>query len=255
MSIIINATSNSSYLAYNDMLKMLRPQKNAEQEVKLSAKQNNEKPAELSKKEVQKEVVALAPEEVESLALSPASEPVDDATNEAEEILEEELVEDETSNELKIVVKSDELTVANNSNSILGSITTDDEMDYNGDGEVTLDEKLRYLREQNETSSLPDVTLAEASNKTPDETAQTGEIKTIEIPEQKAIEVPKQKTFETQTQNSIKTQTQNSIEAPKQNNMFNQAQLTGTQKFNYNNLQKAYMAQPQAQQSLITRVA
>lgn len=255
MSIIINATSNSSYSAYNDMLKMLRPQKNAEQEAKLSAKQSNEKSAELSKKEVQKEVAALAPEmKLESLALSPASEPVEEV-NETEEILGDELVEDETSNELKIVVKSDELTVANNSNSILSSVTTDDEMDYNGDGEVTLDEKLRYLREQNETSSLPDVTLTEASNKTADETAKTSEIKTIEIPEQKAIEVPKQKTFETQSQNSIKTQTQNSIEAPKQNNMFNQAQLTGTQKFNYNNLQKAYMTQPQAQQSLITRVA
>ncbi len=250
MSIVINATSSSSYSLYNNMLNMLRPQKNSGQEnAKLSAKSEEAKPAKLSKKDVKKQEAALSPEKaVDNIALSPASEPVEEITEEAAgEVVDEELIEGETPDELKIVVTSDELKIANAPETILDSVKTDDEMDYNGDGEVTLDEKLRYMEEQNSGNSLPQMTIESAQDKTQTETTQAAKVKMIEIPEQKSIEVLEQKSFEAQAQNSA--------QMLKQNNMFNQNQLTNTQKFNYNNLQKAYMTQPQTQQSFITRVA
>ena len=45
------------------------------------------------------------------------------------------------------------------------------------------------------------------------------------------------------------------IEIPEQNKTFEQAKLTGTQKFNYNNLQKAYAPKLQAQQVFVNQVA
>ncbi len=238
MAIIINAVKNVSYYAYGEMMTKLRPAKKeaATQETPaLSAKKDEVKPVELSKKEEVKApelskkegnivVATLAPEaEVESLALSPASEPVAEVL--PEETVSEEQTEAQTQEELEIVVKSDELVTQ--SASVVGSIQTEDEMDYNGDGEVTIDERMRYLEEQSKANSLPQMTIE--NNKV--EKPEAPEVKTAEAPEVKKPEILAQ------------------------NNTFAQNQLTGVQKFNYNNLQKAYMAKPQAQSSLINRAA
>ena len=240
MAIIINAVKNVSYYAYGEMMTKLRPAKKeaATQETPaLSAKKDEVKPVELSKKEEVKApelskkegnivVATLAPEaEVESLALSPASEPVAEVL--PEETVSEEQTEAQTQEDLEIVVKSDELVTQSASVVGSGSIQTEDEMDYNGDGEVTIDERMRYLEEQSKANSLPQMTIE--NNKV--EKPETPEVKTAEAPEVKKPEILAQ------------------------NNTFAQNQLTGVQKFNYNNLQKAYMAKPQAQSSLINRAA
>lgn len=238
MAIIINAVKNVSYYAYGEMMTKLRPAKKeaaTQEAVALSAKKEEVKPAELSKKEEVKApelskkegnivVASLAPEvEVESLALSPASEPVTEVL--PEETVSEEQAEAQTQEELEIVVKSDELVTQ--SASVVGSIQTEDEMDYNGDGEVTIDERMRYLEEQSKANSLPQMTI------------ENNEVEKPEAPEVKTAEAPEVK----------------KPEILAQNNTFAQNQLTGVQKFNYNNLQKAYMAKPQVQQSLINRAA
>ena len=45
------------------------------------------------------------------------------------------------------------------------------------------------------------------------------------------------------------------LEISQQDTTFNQKQLTGVQKFNHNNLQKAYLANSQMPQHTVTRVA
>ncbi len=221
MAIVINATRNISSYAFSEMLTKLRPEKKVATEApKLSAKEEV-KPAELSKKEEIKVEPMLAPEaEVLNTALSPASEPVEEVI--PEENAPEETTEAETPEELEIVVKSDELTVQ--TSTPIGYIQTEDKMDYNGDGEVTLDEKMRYLDEQSKSDSLPEV-------KTVENTQNATSAQKPEVPEMKTIEIPEQ------------------------NKTFEQAKLTGTQKFNYNNLQKAYAPKLQAQQVFVNQVA
>lgn len=255
MAIVINATRNVSYYAYGEMMTKLRnTKKSAEAEApaalsakkeevepaKLSSKVEEVKPVELSKKEEAQAPAMLAPApEVENVALSPASEPVEAPAEEVtpeegatEEAPVEEQTEGEEPEELKIVVKSDELLTE--PNDILGSINADKEMDYNEDGEVTIDERMRYLEEQTKANSMPQAVV--------DDTQEEAVAKKPEVPEVKTAEKPEVPEFKT-------------IEAPEQNIVINQNQLTGTHKFNYNNLQKAYAAKPQMQSSAVVRIA
>ena len=224
MSIIINATRSTTYWSYSEMANKLRKQNNeAGKEVALSAKKEETKPVELSKKEEVKVPVALAPEiEEVSVALSPASEPVEVVEEVVpDEAQTQEELDTEAQEELEIVVKSDELL--NQPTSIVDIASKDDEMDYNKDGEVTLDERMRYLEEQSKANSLPNFEIENEPNENAFDKIKTSEAKTIEIPEQKPA--------------------------------FDQKQLEGVQKFNYNNLQKAYFAKSQTAQHTITRVA
>lgn len=233
MAIIINATKNTSYWSYSEMSAKLRAQnKNTAKEVTLSAKKEEVKPVELSKKEEVKQAelskkqevqapATLAPEAEElNVALSPASEPIEEVA--PEEVQAEEPIEEQKPEELKIVVNSDELP--NQPASIVDIGSKEDEMDYNKDGEVTLDEKLRYLEEQTKENSLPQMTIEEGAKENSFDKIQANkEVKTLEISQQDTT--------------------------------FNQKQLTGVQKFNYNNLQKTYLTNSQLPQHTVTRVA